>query len=97
MTIGLFYSFDTKTENFVTFAGRNHQNTKSMATVTLQYDGRSASAKSLLAFLRTLNFVKICEDSEPEYNPEMVAKVKRGQTAFSEGKCVTIKAEDIWN
>ncbi len=77
--------------------GETIKNTKSMATITLQYDGRSASAKSLLAFLRTLNFVKICEDSEPEYDPEMVAKVKRGQTAFREGKCVTIKAEDIWN
>ena len=69
-----------------------------MATITLQYDGRSASAKSLLAFLRTLSFVKISEDAEqPEYNPEIVAKVKRGQAAFRQGKCVTIKAEDIWN
>ena len=68
-----------------------------MATITIQYDGRSASAKSLLAFLRTLSFIKICEDAEPEYNPEMVAKVKRGQEAFRQGKCVTIKAEDIWN
>lgn len=68
-----------------------------MATITLEYDARSASAKSLLAFLRTLSFVKISEDAEPEYDPEMVAKVKRGQEAFRQGKCITIKAEDIWN
>ena len=68
-----------------------------MATITLEYDARSASAKSLLAFLRTLSFVKIREDTKPEYDPEIVAKVKRGQEAFRQGKCVTIKAEDIWN
>ena len=68
-----------------------------MATITLEYDALSARAKSLLAFLRTLSFVKICDDTKPEYDPEMVAKVKRGQEAFRQGKCVTIKAEDIWN
>ena len=72
--------------------GETIKNTKSMATITLQYDGRSASAKSLLAFLRTLNFVKICEDSEPEYDPEMVDKVKRGRTAYREGQRVANKA-----
>lgn len=68
-----------------------------MATITLHYDGRSASAKSLLEFLRTLSFVKVSEDKDPEYDPEMVAKVRRGREDFKKGKCVTIKAEDIWN
>lgn len=35
--------------------------------------------------------------AEMEYDPEMVAKVKRGRDDFKKGKCVTIKSEDIWN
>lgn len=67
-----------------------------MATVTLQYDGRSASAKSLIDFLRTLSFVKVCEDAEPEYDPEMVAKVRRGREDFKKGNYKIIKTEDLW-
>ena len=68
-----------------------------MATITLQYDARSASAKSLLAFLRTLSFIKISEDEETPHDPEMVAKIRRGRDDFKKGNCVTVKAEDIWN
>ena len=68
-----------------------------MATITLQYDARSTSAKRLLEFLRTLSFIKISEDAAPEYDPEMVAKVKRGQAAFARGDYKIIKTEDLWN
>lgn len=63
-----------------------------MATVTLQYDGRSASAKSLLEFLRTLSFVKVCEDGGPGYDPEFVAKIERSRK--SKGK--KIELDDLW-
>lgn len=63
-----------------------------MATVTLQYDGRSASAKSLLDFLRTLSFVKVCEDADPGYDPEFVAKIERSRK--SKGK--KIELDDLW-
>lgn len=68
-----------------------------MATITLQYDARSTSAKRLLEFLRTLSFIKINEDVAPEYDPEMVAKVKRGQAAFARGDYKIIKTEELWN
>lgn len=67
-----------------------------MATITLHYDGRSASAKSLLEFLRTLSFVKVSEEKDPEYDPEMVAKVRRGREDFKKGNYKIIKTEDLW-
>jgi hypothetical protein len=30
------------------------------------------------------------------YNPEFVAKIKRSEKNFSEGKYTTIKIEDLW-
>ena len=30
------------------------------------------------------------------YNPEFVAKIKRSEKNFSEGKYATIKIEDLW-
>lgn len=63
-----------------------------MATITLHYDGRSASAKSLLEFLRTLSFVKVSEDKDPEYDPEFVAKIERSRK--SKGKKIAL--DDLW-
>lgn len=63
-----------------------------MATITLYYDGRSASAKSLLEFLRTLSFVKVSEDKDPEYDPEFVAKIERSRK--SKGKKIAL--DDLW-
>lgn len=63
-----------------------------MATITLHYDGRNASAKSLLEFLRTLSFVKVSEDKDPEYDPEFVAKIERSRK--SKGKKIAL--DDLW-
>ena len=63
-----------------------------MATITLHYDGRSASAKSLLEFLRTLSFVKVSEEKDPEYDPEFVAKIERSRK--SKGKKIAL--DDLW-
>ena len=78
------------------FAATNLKATYNMATITLQYDGRSVSAKRLVEFLRTLSFVKVNDGESPEYDPEMVAKVKRGQEAFRRGDYKIIKTEDLW-
>lgn len=67
-----------------------------MATITLQYDGRNAALKQLIQLFLTLGG-RVVEDKEPKYDPEMVSKVRRGREDFKKGKCVTIKAEDIWN
>ena len=31
------------------------------------------------------------------YNPEIVAKIKRGREDFLNGNCITINIEEIWN
>ncbi len=67
-----------------------------MATITLQYDGRNKALKQLIQLFLTLGG-RIVEEKEPEYDPEMVAKVRRGREDFSKGNCVTIKASEIWN
>lgn len=69
-----------------------------MATVTIQYDGHSTAFKQLLQLFVTLGGRIISDKADAnEYDPEMVAKVKRGREDFKEGKCVTIKADEIWN
>ena len=51
-----------------------------------------------MAFLKLDGVKKVkTKTTEPKYDPEIVAKVKRGREDFKKGKCVTIKAEDIWN
>lgn len=35
------------------------------------------------------------EESSP-YNPEFVAKIKKSEKNFKEGKYTTIKVEDLW-
>lgn len=67
-----------------------------MATIKLQYDGRNAAFKQLIQLFLTLGG-RVVEEKEPQYDPEIVAKVRRGREDFKKGKCVTIKAEDIWN
>lgn len=67
-----------------------------MATITLQYDGRNTAFKQLIKLFQTLGG-RVIEDNEPKYDPEMVAKVRRGEEEFRKGKCVTIKASEIWN
>ena len=68
-----------------------------METITIQYDATIPGLKSLVASLLKLEGVKKVKTTSVEYNPEIVAKVKRGREDFKNGKCVTIKAEDVWN
>lgn len=69
-----------------------------MATVTIQYDGRNTALKQLMQLFVTLGGRIVDEKADaPKYDPEMVAKVRRGREDFKQGKCVTINPEDIWN
>ena len=69
-----------------------------MATVTIQYDARNAALKQLVQLFITLGG-RIVDNNAAvsEYDPEMVAKVRHGREEFKKGKCVTIKASEIWN
>ena len=70
-----------------------------METITIQYDASIPGLKGLISSLLKLEGVKKVENAEvaTKYDPEIVAKVKRGREDFTNGKCITIKAEDIWN
>lgn len=71
-----------------------------METITLRYDATNPALRALMAaFLKLdgVTKVKSTKTTETEYDPEMVAKVKRGQDAFRKGECVTVKAENVWN
>ena len=71
-----------------------------METITLRYDATNPALRALMAaFLKLdgVTKVKSTKTTESDYDPEMVAKVKRGQEAFRKGECVTVKAEDVWN
>ena len=70
-----------------------------METITLRYDATNPALRGLMAaFLKLDGVTKVkSEKADPEHDPEMVAKIRRGRKAISEGKCVTIKASEIWN
>ena len=69
-----------------------------METITMQYDKHNAAFQQLIQLFLTLGgqIVEQKADNE-EFDPEIVAKVKRGREDFRNGNCVTIKAEEIWN
>ena len=74
-----------------------------METITLQYDASIPGLKGLITSILKLDGVtkvktaKVSKAAEPEYDPEMVAKIRRGREAIKRGECVTIKASEIWN
>lgn len=66
-----------------------------MATITMHYDGRNAAFKQLIQLFLTLGG-RVVEENDPEYDPEMVAKVRRGREDFKKGNYKIIKTEDLW-
>ena len=68
-----------------------------METITIQYDAQNSGLKGLIAALLKLDGVKQVEPDVTEYDPEIVAKVQRGRKDFLKGKCVSIKADEVWN
>lgn len=79
-------------EYFITFA--KYKEKKNMSTITLSYDARNSSAKNLVNFLKTLDFV-IVSDSDG-YNDEFVKKIEKSKEEAKNGKAKTIKTEDLW-
>ena len=69
-----------------------------METMTIQFDKQNEALQQLMKLFVTLGGHIIEQKSEgEEYDPEIVAKVKRGREDFLKGNCVTIKAAEIWN
>lgn len=68
-----------------------------MCTVTIEYSKNRKEIDALLSVMRKLGaIVTVSKDEEPQYNPEIVAKVKRGREAYKRGECVKIAVEDLW-
>jgi hypothetical protein len=69
-----------------------------METMTIQFDKHNAALQHLMQLFVTMGGQIIEQKSDAEdYDPEIVAKVKRGREDFLKGNCVTIKAEEVWN
>ena len=69
-----------------------------METMTIQFDKHNAALQQLMQLFVTMGGQIIEQKSDAEdYDPEIVAKVKRGREHFLKGNCVTIKAEEVWN
>ena len=69
-----------------------------METMTIQFDKHNVALQQLMQLFVTMGgqIIEQKTDSE-DYDPEIVAKVKRGRKDFLKGNCVTIKAEEVWN
>lgn len=68
-----------------------------MATVTIQYDARNTALRQLMQLFVTLGGRIIDDKADaPQYDPEMVAKVRRGREDFKKGNYKIIKTEDLW-
>jgi hypothetical protein len=69
-----------------------------METMTIQSDKHNAALQQLMQLFVTMGGQILEQKSDAEdYDPEIVAKVKRGREDFLKGNCVTIKAEEVWN
>ena len=69
-----------------------------METMTIQFDKHNAALQQLMQLFVTMGGQIIEQKSDAEdYDPEIVAKVKRGREDFLKGNCMTIKAEEVWN
>ena len=69
-----------------------------METMTIQFDKHNAALQQLMQLFVTMGGQIIEQKSDAEdYDPEIIAKVKRGREDFLKGNCVTIKAEEVWN
>ena len=66
--------------------------------MTIQFDKHNAALQQLMQLFVTMGGQIIEQKSDAEdYDPEIVAKVKRGREDFLKGNCMTIKAEEVWN
>jgi hypothetical protein len=69
-----------------------------METMTIQFDKHNAALQQLMQLFVTMGGQILEQKSDAEdYDPEIVAKVKRGREDFLKGNCMTIKAEEVWN
>lgn len=64
-----------------------------MGTFIVQPDTKEKS-EALKAFLKALKIS--FEESKSPYNPEFVAKIKRGEKDITSGKTKSISLDDIW-
>ena len=65
----------------------------SMATITLNYNARNSKALKLLEYIRSLDFIKIEEES---YDDDFVKKIEQSRKEVREGKSVAINPDDLW-
>ena len=68
-----------------------------MATYSLTINERTTAGKALLKYLLSLGVINDAPvKKESQYDPEYVAMIKHSPKEAREGKCKTIKTEDLW-
>ena len=75
---------------------RNKKKQKKMATITLNYDAGSLSAKKLLEAILVSGLFERAEGEQSPYNPEFVKKIKTSRLQVLNGQTRKIKTADLW-
>ncbi len=65
-----------------------------MATLTLEYDGRSTKAKKAIEYILSLGIFKKKEQNA--YNPEFVKMIKEAEKEAEKGNTITVNPENVW-
>lgn len=60
--------------------------------ITLELDGKDRKAKALIAYLKTLDFIKFREEKEVAYDADFVDKIKNA--SLEKGR--VIKSGELW-
>ncbi len=70
---------------------------------TLKLDNRTQQAKTLIEFLKSLNFIEITEKPDNKeikeqspYNPEFVKMIKEAEAEIEKGNTIRINPENVW-
>ena len=67
-----------------------------MATITLNYDARSLSAKKFLEAILVSGLFVQTEDEKSSYNAEFVKKIQKSKLQVLNGQTRKIKTADLW-
>ena len=65
--------------------------------ITIKLDPKNKQAKAFLEYLKVLPFVKIEEKEKKLYNPDFVAKIKKGEADIKKGKATRLNPNNVWD
>lgn len=66
-----------------------------MTTFEITIDDKSKQAKGLLAYLQTLDFIKI--NKKTAYSEDFIKKIERAKRDIKAGRVKVINTEKLWD